>query len=101
MGLSPQEVETMFDPTPEEQAETPAKPLTPKQQAARIKATKRNVVAVIICGVLCVVLGVVAAVLPSEVATPWMFASYAAGYVGVLWGLAALWSHYMGPNSAK
>lgn len=91
----------MFDPSPEDIEEAPVKPLTPKQQAARLKAKKRNVVAVIICGALCVVLGVIAAVLPSDQATPWMFASYAAGYIGVLWGLAALWSHYMGPKSAK
>lgn len=92
----------MFDPKSEETTpEVPSKPLTAKQQAARLKAKKRTVVAVIVCGVLCVILGVVAAVLPSDQSTPWMFASYAAGYVGVLWGLAGLWANYMGPNRSR
>ena len=92
----------MFEPDePTEEQAQPAKPLTPRQQAARQKAKKRNVVAIIICAVLCVILGVVSAVMPQSSATPWMFASYFFGYVGVLWGLAALWSHYMGPNAPK
>ena len=86
------------EPAPEQK---PAKPLTPQQIAARQKTKKVNTVAVIICASLCVILGVVSAVLPSGASTPWMFASYAAGYVGVLWALAALWSHYMGPNAPK
>jgi hypothetical protein len=90
----------MFETEPAEE-QKPAKPLTPKQIAAREKAKKMNVVAVIICASLCALLGVVSAVLPAGVSTPWMFASYAAGYVGVLWGLAGLWSHYMGPNAPK
>ncbi len=90
----------MFDIEPAEESQ-PAKPLTPKQVAARAKTKKMNVVAVIICAILCSVLGVISAVLPTGVSTPWMFASYAAGYVGVLWALAGLWSHYMGPNAPK
>ena len=90
----------MFETEPAEE-QKPAKPLTEKQIAARAKTKKMNVVAVIICASLCAVLGVVSAVLPTGVSTPWMFASYVAGYVGVLWGLAALWSHYMGPNAPK
>ena len=86
------------EPAPEEK---PAKPLTQKQMAARLKAKKINTVAVIVCAMLCVVLGVVSAVLPTNSATPWMFASYAAGYVGVMWALAGLWAHYMGPNAPK
>jgi hypothetical protein len=84
-----------------ESEQKPAKPLTPKQIAARQKTKKLNTVAVIICASLCAVLGVISAVLPSGVSTPWMFASYAAGYVGVMWALAGLWSHYMGPNAPK
>ena len=90
----------MFDIEPAEESQS-AKPLTPKQIAARAKTKKMNVVAVIICAILCSVLGVISAVLPTGVSTPWMLASYAAGYVGVLWALAGLWSHYMGPNAPK
>ena len=90
----------MFDVEPTEE-QKPAKPSTEKQIAARARTKKMNVVAVIICASLCFVLGVISAVLPAGVSTPWMFASYAAGYVGVLWGLAALWAHYMGPNAPK
>ena len=90
----------MFDVEPAEEQKT-AKPLTEKQIAARARTKKMNVVAVITCASLCFVLGVISAVLPAGVSTPWTFASYAAGYIGVLWGLAGLWSHYMGPNAPK
>jgi protein-S-isoprenylcysteine O-methyltransferase Ste14 len=86
------------EPPPEQ---VPAKPLTQKQIAARLRAKKINVVGVIVCASLCVLLGVVSAVLPAGVSTPWMFASYAAGYIGVIWALAGMWSHFMGPNAPK
>ena len=89
------------EPISGESEQKPAKPLTAKQIAARQKTKKVNTVAVIICVSLCAVLGVVSAVLPSGVSTLWMFASYASGYVGVMWALAALWSHYMGPHAPK
>lgn len=86
------------EPTPESPA---AKPVTARQLAARAQAKKTNSVAVLVCVILCVVLGVISAVLPSGVSTPWMFASYAAGYIGVLWALAGLWAHFFGPNAPK
>lgn len=90
----------MFEKEPEA-APQPSKPLTQKQIAARLRAKKINVVAVIMCASLCVLLGVISAVLPTGVSTPWMFASYAAGYIGVIWALAGMWSHFMGPNAPK
>lgn len=90
----------MFETEPSPEAK-PSKPLTQKQVAARLKAKKVNTVAVIICAIVCSVLGVISAVLPTNTATGWMFASYAAGYVGLMWALAGLWAHYMGPNAPK
>jgi hypothetical protein len=90
----------MFEKEPA-QEQVPAKPLTHKQIAARLRAKKINVVGVIVCASLCVLLGVVSAVLPAGVSTPWMFVSYAAGYIGVIWALAGMWSHFMGPNAPK
>lgn len=90
----------MFEPesTPESAA---PQPLTARQLTARAKAKKTNSTAVMICIVLCIVLAVISAVLPSGVSTPWMFASYATGYIGVLWALAGLWAHFLGPNAPK
>jgi hypothetical protein len=79
-----------------------AKPLTPRQIAARARAKKINTRAVVVCAILSAVLGLAALFIPAGgTQTALMFASYVGVYVGVMWALAGLWAHYLGPNAPK
>lgn len=56
---------------------------------------KRDIIGISISGGLCVLLGLASMLVPSEIQTGMMFASYGAGYVAFMWALYAGYQHFM------
>ena len=56
---------------------------------------KRDIIGISISGGLCVLLGLISMLVPSEIQTGMMFASYGAGYVAFMWALFAGYQRFM------
>lgn len=56
---------------------------------------KRDIIGISISGGLCLVLGLISMLVPADVQTGVMFASYVAGYVAFMWLLYSAYQRFM------
>jgi hypothetical protein len=65
------------------------------------KKLRTSIIGISVCLGICIVLGLISVFVPADIAPGFMFASYGAGYIAVMWALYTGYQHFMGPNAGK
>lgn len=65
------------------------------------KPVRQSIIGISISLGVCLVLALVSMFFSGDVQTGLMFASYAAGYVAVIWALYTGYKYYVGPKSKQ